>query len=290
MAVLDGLDAGGHVGNAAHRQDFHPQIVAGHGVGHGAHAHRVGPQGREGPDLGGGLIAGAHKAQVNALFVLDAKLIGHLARQSPQAGVKHLGHIGETGAEPLIVGPDEGVCAHHVDIIVDQHQGARLKAPVNAAGRVGQHHLLHPQQLEDVEGIADLLHGIALVEVEPPLQGQHLPAVEFACQQGALVARHAGQGEMRNLGVGDLLGVGKIGGQVAQARAQNHRDLGLARQPGPDKFGALPRLFVQLFHNRKTLLFKRFFFIISAGRRAVNAAPETESSQDVHLLSASKRL
>ena len=42
VAMLDRLDAGGHVSDAADGQYLHAHVVADHGFRHGAHAHGIG--------------------------------------------------------------------------------------------------------------------------------------------------------------------------------------------------------------------------------------------------------
>ena len=133
--------------------------------------------------------------------------------------------------------------------------GARLKAAVDAAGGVGQHHLFNAQQLEHIEGITDLLHGVALVEVEPALHGQHWGVSQLALQQGALVARHGGPGEAGDVGIGNLHGVGETGGQVPQAGAQHHRNFGGKAQFLLQIGRAGRGFFIQIVHILSPLLF-----------------------------------
>ena len=290
MAVAHRLDAGGHVGDAADRQHPHPEVGRHHRLGDGAHPHRVRPHGGEGAYLGGGLVAGAHKAHVDPLFVLDALFCGHPAGQIEQVMAEDLGHVGEAGAKPLVVRPDEGVCPHHVDGVGNQHQVPRGKAAVDAAGGVGQHHRLHPQQLKDIEGVADLLHGVALVEVEPPLHRQHRLRAQPPFQQRPLVALHRRLREVGDVRVGDLLCVGHTGGQVAEARPQHHRDLGRKAQPLFQPGGAGRRFFVQMFHIQNAPFpFFAFCFYYKRPPAFWQGLQKTRSvsknSQDIHSLS-----
>ena len=94
----------------------------------------------------------------------------------------YFGHVREAGAEALIVGANEGVRAHHVDEVGNEHQGARRKLPVDAAAGVGQHHLFHAQQLEHIERVADFLHGVALIEMEAAFHGVDFRVPQLAKQ------------------------------------------------------------------------------------------------------------
>ena len=106
---------------------------------------------------------------------------------STVAGHKGALLVREAGAEALIVGANEGVRAHHVDEVGNEHQGARRKLPVDAAAGVGQHHLFHVQQLEHIERVADFLHGVALIEMEAAFHGVDFRVPQLASQQCAFV-------------------------------------------------------------------------------------------------------
>ena len=90
--------------------------------------------------------------------------------------------------------------------------------------------------------------------MEAPLQRIDLLFAQLARQQRALVPLHRGHGEMGNIPVGQLLRLRKIGGQVAQAGAEHHGDLRTLGHVRADKFRALLRFFVEMFHC-DTLLF-----------------------------------
>lgn len=71
---------------------------------------------------------------------------------------------------PLVVGPGQRIVAskaRHVDVVLDDHDVPDLEVLVEAAGRVGQHHRLHPQQLEDANGQRDLEKAKAAVQSIP---------------------------------------------------------------------------------------------------------------------------
>ena len=145
----------------------------------------IGSHARKGTDLGRCLVAGAHEAQINALLTGNAQLVGGLFGEIPQFQTVRLGHVRETRAEALVVGADERVRTHHVDEVGEEHQGARLKLPVDAAAGIGQHHLFHSQQFQDIERVADFLHRVAFIKVEPSFQ-----RIDLFLAQLALDAQH----------------------------------------------------------------------------------------------------
>ena len=107
----------------------------------------------------------------------------------------------------------------------DKHQCSRCKAAVDAAAGVGQHHLLHAQQLQNIKGVTDLFHGVALVKVEAALQRIDLLFAQLTHQQSTLMPLYRGHGKIWNIPVGEFFCFRKISGQVAKAGAQHHGDL-----------------------------------------------------------------
>ena len=71
MAVLHGLDAGGHIGDAADRKHLHSHIVADQRFWYGAHAHGICAHACKVTDLGSSLVAGTHESQIDALLVSE---------------------------------------------------------------------------------------------------------------------------------------------------------------------------------------------------------------------------
>ena len=155
----------------------------------------------------------------------DAHFIGSLLGKASQLHAVRFGHVRETGAKPFIVGADQRIGAHHVDKIGDEHQCSRCKAAVDAAAGVGQHHLLHAQQLQNIKGVTDLFHGVALVKVKAALQRIDLLFAQLTHQQSTLMPLYRGHGKIWNIPVGELFCFRKISGQVAKAGAQHHGDL-----------------------------------------------------------------
>ena len=192
---------------------------------HGAHADGVRPHTGKGADLGGCLITGPHKSHIDALLIGDAHFIGSLLGKASQRHAVRFGHVRETEAKPFIVEADQRIGTHHVDKIGDKHQCSRCKAAVDAAAGVGQHHLLHAQQLQNIKGVTDLFHGVALVKVKAALQRIDLLFAQLTHQQSALMPLYRGHGKIWNIPVGEFFCFRKISGQVAKAGTQHHGDL-----------------------------------------------------------------
>ena len=180
--------------------------------------------------------------------------IGGLFGEIPQFQTVRLGHVRETRAEALVVGADERVRTHHVDEVGEEHQGARRKLPVDAAAGVGQHHLLHAQQFQDIERVADFLHRVAFIKVEPSFQRIDLFLAQLACQQRTFVACYCRHREIRNVFIGQFFRLGKVCGQITKAGAEHHRDFRAFGGMHFDILGALLCFFIKIFHRFSPLL------------------------------------
>ena len=188
----------------------------------------------------------------------NAQLVGGLFGEIPQFQTVRLGHVRETRAEALVVGADERVRTHHVDEVGEEHQGARRKLPVDAAAGIGQHHLFHTQQFQDIERVADFLHRVAFIKVEPSFQRIDLFLAQLACQQRTFVACYCRHREIRDILVRQFFRFGKISGQITKAGAEHHRDFRAFGGMHFDILGALLCFFIKIFHRFSPLLLYAF--------------------------------
>ena len=145
----------------------------------------------------------------------------HLQRQVLEAAVVGLDHVGEPRAEPLVVGADQGVEAHQVDVVLDDDQVPLLVERVQPARGVGDDQEPAAQLLHHPDREGDLPGRIAFVEVEPPLHRHDRVPGQLPADELPLVALDRRPREMGDLGVGDR-GLGlDLAGQGAEARAQD---------------------------------------------------------------------
>ena len=95
-------------------------------------------------------------------------------------------------------------------------------------------------QLQDADGVGDLLEGVALVVVHPALHDGHRLSPQKPADQPPGVTRGGGGLEMGDIPVGEDDGLFHQVAQEAQAGAQHHGHPGeKAPQPGGDIVGAL---------------------------------------------------
>ena len=121
MAVFHGLDSGCHISDTAHSKYFHAHIIADHRLRHGTHTDGICSHACKCANLCCSLITGSHKSHIDALLVGDPHFFSSVLGKVPQFQTVGLGHVREAGAKPFIVGSDEGIRAHHVDKVGDEH-------------------------------------------------------------------------------------------------------------------------------------------------------------------------
>ena len=93
---------------------------------------------------------------------------GHLQRQILESAVVGLDHVGEPGAEPIVIGADQRVQSHQVDVVLDDDQVALFVEWVQPARGVGDDQQPAAQLLHHPDRKGDLPGRITFVEVEPP--------------------------------------------------------------------------------------------------------------------------
>ena len=111
-------------------------MVGGDAFGNGGHPDRVGPSVRIHADLCRSLVGRSEKPRVDAGMEFDADFL-RAGFENVDAGlVVGLGEIRKARAELGEVRPFERIVAHEIEMILDDHEIARAKARIHAAGGV----------------------------------------------------------------------------------------------------------------------------------------------------------
>jgi len=235
LFVVDGLveDSCSHVGDDGEAEDFNTHVAGDDDLVDGGHADEVGTEGAEGADLGWGLVAGAEDGEVDA-FVKDPALsCGFADGQPAEDGRVGGGHVEEAlagvgdEAEAGLVGAEGGVGSGEVDVIGEGDDGSLAVAGVDATGGVGDDEALHAEEAEDTGGEGDLGHVVALVGVDAALHDGYGDSGDGADDESSAVADYGGLGEVGDVGVWNRDGILHLGGEVAEARAQDDAEGGL---------------------------------------------------------------
>jgi len=153
-----------------------------------------------------GLLAGAGERAAE-LAVVDERLVG------------------EARAPERIVRAQQRRDAHHVDVVVDDHQIARFPLRVGAAGGVGEEDGLRAEALQQEERRGDGFPARTFVVVAAALEDEGFDAGGFAPDETAGVAGDAGLAQAGNLFVGQHAERFEGIGDVAEAGAENHAEL-----------------------------------------------------------------
>ena len=123
-------------------------------------------------------------------------------------------------------------------MVADDHQVAHVIAEVRSAGGVGHKQGPDPDLHHHADGEDHLGHLVPLVIVDAPLHGDDAFPAESADDEIALVADGGGDGESRDVAVGDGEGLFDFVGQFAKAAAQDDAHFGLPRDdPGTQVVG-----------------------------------------------------
>ena len=92
-----------------------------------------------------------------------------------------------------------------VDVVGDDHQVAYMETIVHASGGVGYEQSLNAQLVHHANGEGDLLHRVALVEMEAALHGHDVHPAELTEDKFAAMSLHRRYGEVGYFGIRNLL-------------------------------------------------------------------------------------
>ena len=118
----------------------------------------------------------------------------------------------------------DGVAPREVQLVGHDAEVADAVALVDGAGSVGGDERTSPEPGHEPHGEGDLLGGVALVAVEPPLHGEHPFAAQHADHEAPHVPVGRGDAHAGHLAEGDEDGIGDALGQRTEPRSQNQPD------------------------------------------------------------------
>ncbi len=160
------------VADVGDAQDAHSTMTSDGHLGRRRHPNGVRAYQPQEADLGRGLEGGTGDEGVDTFAEGESQSPGNAMRQLSQLGIISLGHIGEARAQSRIVGAVQGIVTGHTwqaEVISDEHEITRLEAGVEAAGCVCDDEDSGAQGTQDPHRERDLLHRVALVEMDSPV-------------------------------------------------------------------------------------------------------------------------
>ena len=187
------------------------------GFGHGRHPDGVRAHRAERADFGGRLVARTVHRDVHAVADGESLLARDLVGEAAQARRVHLAHVREAGAKRVLVRSDERIAAEQVDVVVHDHQRARLQRRIDAAGRVGQDEDLDAETADDARRERDRPQVVPLVEVRAPGEGGDALARQRTDDELAVVADDIRRGPVGKLTVGNRRRSGEPVREITQS-------------------------------------------------------------------------
>ncbi len=190
------------------RQGQHAQagVDGDDGFGNGGHADDVAADLADEALFGAGFVIGAGDGDISALVGDEVRSASDFQGAIDEVAVVGLAHVGEARAEGIVVDADERVGVHEVYVIVHDHDVAAFVERIQSAGCVRDDKQVDAEGFHHADGQGDLPGGVAFVEMEAALHGDDGQAGESAANELAFVADGSGDGEVRNIFVGNFDG------------------------------------------------------------------------------------
>ncbi len=207
MADLYGIIEASQVGNHRDTEGLDAAMVCHNHLGYGTHAHGVATQGVIHAVLGRCLEGRTLHTHIHTMLHGDVELVGNHVGLGDEVVVIGLVHIREarTRGEVLTA---QRVLREEVDMVGDDHQVADLELRVHAACRIRYIECRNAQLVHHAHREGDLLHGVALIEVEASLHGENLHAAQLAEDEFAAMPLNRRDGEVGDLRIRDLVLIG----------------------------------------------------------------------------------
>ena len=187
--------AGGEVGDQGQPQHLGTEMAGGDRLQHRRHADHVAAPAAHHLDLGRRL---EHRAGETDIDALGQRRVQRLRRPAQPWGVA-AGQVDEARAQRLRVRSRERRHAGEVEVVADQHRLARRHAGAQAAAGIGQHHDLGAGQHHAAHAVHHLGRRMAFIEMHPAGHHQDAAVAGLDAAEHALVAKHGGRREARDL-------------------------------------------------------------------------------------------
>ena len=206
VAHLDRFVEAAQVCNHRYTESLDTAMMGHDDLRNGRHAYGITAKGAVHPIFGWSLKCGTLHTDIHTLLHLDALFPGNLVGLIDQQGIVGLVHVGKTrtGGEVLSA---QRMLGEEVDMVGDDHQVADLELRVHAAGSIGDEERLDAQLVHDTHREGDLLHRVALIEVEAALHGHDVHPAELSEDELAAMSLDCRDGEVGYLLIRELVRV-----------------------------------------------------------------------------------
>ena len=142
-------------------------------------------------------------ADIHAVLHGDAFFTGDVIGHLDQQGIIGLMHIRETRTCGEVL-TTKRMLWEEVDMVGDHHQVADIEFRVHTTCGIRYEEGLDAQFVHHTYGEGDLLHRVALIEVEASLHGKDVHTAQLAEDQFAAMSFNSRDGEVGDVSIRDL--------------------------------------------------------------------------------------
>ncbi|OPZ81953.1 MAG: hypothetical protein BWY77_00404 [bacterium ADurb.Bin431] len=172
---------------------------------------------------------------------------GDAPGEAAQNGAVGLAHVRKSHPQLGVIGSDERIGPHQIDVVPDQTDAARGQFRTDAACGIGENEPLDAEGAHNADGQGDLPHRVAFVAVKTSLHGEQGFTLKFAEDEPAGVEFDRRCRKMGDFVIGYDAGLPDLVGKRAQSRPQDDGEIEGPCIPGADPGRRLLYLFFQ-FH------------------------------------------
>ncbi len=163
---------------------------------------------------------------IDTLKQLDIVFFCRASDDLLQFFVVDVGHIREPRSQLLDIGADQRIRCEDGDMILQQHQTARMESRIDTAGSIGQEQYVRPHHLHQTGRQHHIRDRISLIVVDPPLHQHHGHLVDIPENKLTRMSRHRRYRKPFDFTVGKLrLHIHGLC-EIAKPRSQHYRHTG----------------------------------------------------------------
>lgn len=196
--------------------------------GDGGHTDDIGTDGAQEAIFGAGFEIGAWDSDEDTTMDVEVLSSSDGDGEIGQLWIVGGRHVGEARAESFVVDADQGVVAHEVDMVVDEHDITGAVGGIHTAAGVGDDQDLGTERLYYADGERNLIERISLVHVEATFHGDDGDIAEAATNESAAVADRGRLWKVRDIAVFDRNFHVDLFGKTSQSCAKNNTGARLA--------------------------------------------------------------
>ena len=168
-----------------------------------------------------------------------------------------MAHVRESDSQLRNICPAQGRRQEEGNLVANQHEVSRSKAPANAPGGIGQKEDLSSHQLHQTDRHNHLFHLIALIVMNPSLHDDGRRPGHMAKDIASHMSRHRRLWKSRNLLIGNQTLQLHAVSEITQTGPQNQSHPGCEGNAIPYALIGPQHLFISRIHITSSPVFYR---------------------------------